>query len=95
MGCARICHQGEVVVQLVRVSATCTIRRSEEVRFAQDFSAGGRWIHLSVPLRVGTDAERSQPGLSDEATCRSSRFVGRPFCELGPAVADIVLGVVG
>ena len=49
---------------------------------------------------VDIDAERSKPGLTDDATCRSGRFVGRPFCELGPAVRDpavrdIVLGVFG
>ena len=33
--------------------------------------------------------------LTDEATCRSKAVIDRSFCELDPAVTDIVLGVLG
>jgi hypothetical protein len=33
--------------------------------------------------------------LTDEAICRSNAVIDRSFCELDPAVTDIVLGVLG
>jgi len=48
------------------------------------------------PLLLSREPENQpRPGANCMVRCASSRFVAFPFCELGPASTDEVLGIIG
>ena len=58
---------------------------------------GALCMRSRSPLLLSREPEnQARPGkLPGDVACASSRFVALPFCELGPASTDEVLGIIG